>query len=276
MTRSPRSTSIIVLRYETISPFACKSSDFGRPEKGTSKPKPPKKTKRTGPEKSEPVRLWGRCLLKPLRLPVFLNSRLGRNVNSEPIEDLVGPEALEAMQRLVQRREFLVRDAADLFHGLDVLLIERIDDAADFLALRGQANANRTAIDARTLMVEEAEFDQLLQIIGDVGAEIVTARAQFARGQLLVADIIEQQRLHRIDIGTATTIEFILDDIEQAAMQPLHQRQSFEIERLNRALPRAAPDGFRRRCNGFHHDTSPVVVLSTYSTKLLSRLIAAT
>src|ERR1700733_133060 len=195
---------------------------------------------------------------------------------SETIEDLVGPEPLEAMQRLVQRREFLVRDAADLLHGLDVLLIERIDDAADFLALRGQANADRTAIDARTLMIEEAEFDQLLQIIGDVGAEIVAARAQFARGQLLVADVIEQQRLYRIDIGTAATIEFILDDIEQAAMQPLNQRQSFEIERLNRSLPRRALDGFRRRCNGFHHDTSPVVVLSTYSTKLLSRLIATT
>src|SRR5271168_2394566 len=65
--------------------------------------------------------------------------------DSEPIEDLVGPEPLEAMQRLVQRRELLVRDAADLFNGLDVLLVERVDDAADFLALRGQANANRTA-----------------------------------------------------------------------------------------------------------------------------------
>src|SRR5271163_2172859 len=114
---------------------------------------------------------------------------------SKPIQDLVGPEALEPVQRLVQGRELLVRDAADLLHGLDVLLIERIDDAADFLALRGQANTDRTAIDARALMVEEAEFDQLLQIIGDVGAEVVTARTQFARGQFLVADIIEQQRL---------------------------------------------------------------------------------
>src|SRR5216684_3719024 len=92
-------------------------------------------------------------------------------VVSEPVQDLVGPEPLEPVQRLVQSREFLVGDAADLLHGLDVLLIERIDDAADFLALRGQTNTNRTAIDARTLMVEEAEFDQLLQIVGDVGAE---------------------------------------------------------------------------------------------------------
>src|SRR6202043_1934905 len=180
------------------------------------------------------------------------------------------------MQRLVQRRELFVRDAANLLHRLDVLLIERVDDAADFLALRGQANADRTAINARTLMIEEAEFDQLLQIVGDVGAEVVTARTQFTRGQLLVADVIEQERLHRIDIGATATIEFILDDIEQAAMQPLHQRQRFKIERLPRGLTRSAFSSFHRRCNGFHHDTSPVVVLSTYSTKLLSRLIAST
>jgi hypothetical protein len=41
-------------------------------------------------------------------------------------------------------------------------------------------------------------------------------------------------------------------------------------------LPGSAVDGFHRRSNGFDHDTSPVVVLSTYSTKLLSRLIAST
>ena len=76
---------------------------------------------------------------------------------SEAIQDLVGPEALETMQRLVQRRELVVRDAADLLHRLDVLLIERVDDVADFLALRRQADADRAAIDARTLMIEEAE-----------------------------------------------------------------------------------------------------------------------
>jgi hypothetical protein len=58
-------------------------------------------------------------------------------------------------------------------------------------------------------------------------------------------------------------------------MQPLDQRQRFQIERLHR-LAGSALSGFHRRCNGFIHDTSPVVVLSTYSTKLLSRLIAST
>src|SRR5882757_3139417 len=92
---------------------------------------------------------------------------------SEPIQDLVGPEPLEPVQRLVEGREFLVRDAADLLHRLDVLLIQRIDDTADFLALRGQADADRATIDARALMIEEAEFDQLLQVVGDVGAEVI-------------------------------------------------------------------------------------------------------
>ena len=131
---------------------------------------------------------------------------------------------------------------------------------ADFLALRGQADADRAAIDARTLMIEEAELDELLEVVGDVGAEVVAARAQLARGQFLVADVIEQQRLHRIDVGAAAAIEFILDDIEQAAMQPLHQSQCFKIERLHRSLTGRAFSGFHRRCNGFHHDTSPVVV----------------
>src|SRR4051794_14000607 len=69
-------------------------------------------------------------------LPVFFDAGFGQNLssNSEPIQDLVGPETLEPMQRLVERGEFLVGDAADLLHGLDVLLVQRLDDAADFLA----------------------------------------------------------------------------------------------------------------------------------------------
>src|SRR6516165_8293092 len=201
-------------------------------------------------------------------------SRLGP-ISSETIENLVGPEPLEAMQRLVQRRELLIGDAADLLDRLDVLLIQRIDDATDLLALLRQANADRTTINARALMIEEAELDQLLQVVGDVGAEIVAARAQFARGQLLVADIVQEQSLHRIDVGAATAIELVLDNIKQAAMQPLHQRQCFQIERLHGRLAGSTVGGFHRRRNGFHHDTSPVVDLSTYSTKLMSRLIAA-
>ena len=70
-------------------------------------------------------------------------------------------------------------------------------------------------------MIEEAHLDELLQIVGDIGAEIIAARAQLAGGQFLVADIVQKQRLHRIDVGAAAAIEFILDDVEQSAVQTL-------------------------------------------------------
>ena len=62
----------------------------------------------------------------------------------------------------------------------------------------------------------------------------------------------------------------------QAAVQPLYLEALTLVERLHGCLAGSALSGFHRRCNGFHHDTSPVVVLSTYSTKLLSRLITPT
>src|SRR5262245_15424528 len=222
-----------------------------------------------------PMRFMGSIALVLTAAGLFLPP-LGRQF-SETIEDLVGPEPLEAVQRLVQRGELLARDAADLLNRLDVLLVERVDDLADLLALRGQADTHRAAINARALMIKEAKLNELLQIVGDVRAEIVAAGTQLTGSQLLVADVIEQQRLHRIDIGAAAAVEFVLDDVEQAAMQPLNESQSFEIERLHPRLASSTVSGFHRRRNGFHHDTSPVVVfIDTYSTKLLSRLIATT
>ena len=51
-----------------------------------------------------------------------------------------------------------------------------------------------------------AAFDELLEIVRNVRAEVVAARTQLTRGQLLVADVIKQQRLHRIDVGAAAAV----------------------------------------------------------------------
>src|SRR5580704_12366770 len=72
---------------------------------------------------------------------------------SEAIENLVGPEPLEPMQRLVQRRELLGADAADLLDRPHMLLVERIDDVAHLAAFFGELDAHRSAIDPRALMV---------------------------------------------------------------------------------------------------------------------------
>ena len=111
-------------------------------------------------------------------------------------------------------------------------------------------------------MIEEAHLDELLQIVGDVGAEVVAARAQLARGQLLVADVVEQQRLHRIDVGAAAAVELVLDDVEQAPMQPLDQRQGIEIERPDVVELRLTLGGLDRLDNGLHHDAFPCIFVT--------------
>src|SRR5262245_13316066 len=190
----------------------------------------------------------------PARWPGPLYSRCRR---LQPIQDLVGPEALEPVQRLVERGELFAVDAADLLDRADMLLIERLDDVAHLTALVGEPDADRPAIDARALVVEEAHLDELLQIVGDVGAAVVAARAQLARGELLVADVVQEQRLNRIDVSAAAAIELVLDDVEKPAMQPLHQRQGFEIKR-----PDVFEPGFPIRSrldrlgNGLHDDAS--------------------
>src|SRR6185312_3266669 len=102
-----------------------------------------------------------------LRLPARRFHRL------HAVGDGVVPEAIEALQRAVHLLEFVRVDAADLFDRADMALIEARHDFRHFGTLFRQADADRTAVDARALMVDEAEIDQLLEVIGHVGAEIV-------------------------------------------------------------------------------------------------------
>src|SRR5215471_11054743 len=93
----------------------------------------------------------------------------------ETVKNLVVPEPLEAVQRLVQVGELVGIDAADLLHRALVLLVERIDDVVHLAALVGELDAHRAAVDARALVIEEVHLDQLFEIVGDVGAEIIAA-----------------------------------------------------------------------------------------------------
>src|SRR5208283_2354089 len=81
-------------------------------------------------------------------------------------------------------------------------------------------------------------------VVGDVRAEVVAARAQLAGGQLLVADVEQQQRLHGVDVGAAAPIELVLDDVEKAAMQPLDHRQGLKIRGANGRNSSGTRDAF--------------------------------
>src|SRR5262245_15633332 len=72
----------------------------------------------------------------------FAPADLSSKRRSEPIQDLIGPEALEPMQRLVQACELIGRDAADLLDRPHVLLIERTHGLAHVATLVGQLDAH--------------------------------------------------------------------------------------------------------------------------------------
>src|SRR5262245_28575737 len=107
-----------------------------------------------------------RAPVAPRKTAPGRNARVDK-VRLQPVEDLIGPEPLEPVQRLVQRRELVGTDATDLLDRANVLLIKRLDDIAHLATLVGEADADRAAIDARTLMVEEAHLDELLEVVGD-------------------------------------------------------------------------------------------------------------
>jgi hypothetical protein len=91
------------------------------------------------------------------------------------------------------------------------------------------------------------------ELRGGVGTEIVTAGAQLAGGQHLVADIVQELRLHRVDVCAPAAVEFVVDDIEQTPMQALDQDQRFQIMRPDMvearlAFGRARPSWRRFSC----------------------------
>ena len=96
-------------------------------------------------------------------------------------------------------------------------------------ALVGQADAHGAPVDARAVMVQIADIDELLDVVGDVGAEIAPAQRQLADRQLVGPDIEQNQRLDVVDVLNAQTVEFSPHEFEKLAMQPLDQRDHIEI-----------------------------------------------
>src|SRR6185437_2719407 len=189
------------------------------------------------------------------KTPAALGSRGQVNlpaVDLEPIENLVGPEPLKPMQRLIEGGEFFGVDSANLLNSAHVLLVERFDDIANFTALFGELDAHRAPVNARTLVIEECHLNELLEIVGNIRAEVIAARAQLTGRQFLVPDIIQQQCLHRIYIGAATPIELVLDNVEQPAMKPFDQGQGLQVLWPNVIERRLSSGGLDRLRDGFH------------------------
>ncbi len=92
-------------------------------------------------------------------------------------------------------------------------------------------------------MVDEAEVDELLDVVGDVRAQVVATRAQLNGGQFRIADVEEQEGLDGVDVGAALAVELVLDDVQKAAVKTLDEVERFEIERTDRFFLRVESGG---------------------------------
>ena len=78
-------------------------------------------------------------------------------------------------------------------------------------------------------MLDIPVLNQLLEIVGDVGAEIVAPRRQLADGQLVRADIEQNKTLNAVDVVYTGSIKLTAQDFEELAVQSLNQANGFAI-----------------------------------------------
>ena len=172
---------------------------------------------------------------------------------------MVGPEALQSGQCLVELVELLNVKSRDLLHGKKLAVVEGVNALADDLALGRELHPHRAFIGVGALVVNVALLHQFLEIVGHVRALVVAAGFQLPRSQFGVGDIEQQQRLHRIYFLSAVTVKIILDQIKQAPVKALNQGERLHVAALDRIA-----DRFRSCCHFVTH-------LATHLIPCLSR-----
>ena len=78
-----------------------------------------------------------------------------------------------------------------------MFVVKGSDSVVDFSPFAGQADSHGTAVDSRSGMMQKASFDQLLNIVRDIRAEVIAAGAQFACSEFLIANIVKEAGLAR-------------------------------------------------------------------------------
>ena len=72
-------------------------------------------------------------------------------------------------------------------------------------------------------------LDELLEVVGDVRTQVVATLRQLTNRQSVVADVVEDQRLHVVDVTRTDPFEFEFDDLQELPVQTLDQRHRVEV-----------------------------------------------
>src|SRR6266568_6415606 len=146
------------------------------------------------------------------------------------LDEIAGahPEALEPAQRHDDLLQILIGDRG-LRQELDVAAMHDAQLVAQGAPLVGEPDVDRAAVVHRALLHEVVVLDHLLDVVGNVRAQITAPQRQLADGHLGVADVEQHQALHVVDVVDAKPFELQLHDFEKMAVKPLDQRNHLEI-----------------------------------------------
>src|SRR3954465_2112918 len=185
---------------------------------------------------------------------------------SRPLYQIAGPdpEALEPAQRGDDAIEVGLGDGG-LLQQLDVPPVHPAQPIPQRATLIGQLDVDRAAIVHRALLRQIVVLDHLLDVIGDVGAEIAAAQGQLADGHLGVADVEQHHALHVVEVVNAVPVEFQFDNFEKPAVKLFDKGDDLQISLGHNDLL-ASPDQLPNQLN---LATNPVDLSPTLETWLL-------
>ena len=107
--------------------------------------------------------------------------------------------------------------------GEGIVFLEFADVAHDPHGFFRQADAHGAAIVGRPLLLQIPHIDQLLDVVRDVRALVITALHQVADDDLFLSDIGEKQGLNRVDVLDRHPVEFGPEHIEKTPVQAFNE-----------------------------------------------------
>ena len=135
------------------------------------------------------------------------------------------PEPLEPGENFVCCPQVVFRDGVrSKRHGLTVKHILQL--ASDLQSLLRKPRPGRTFVLGRAFPDQVIGLDHLADFIGWVGTEIVTSVREFANGHVVLADVIGDDCLRRVEIAHAFYVEGLTHHFQELAVQPLDHTDS--------------------------------------------------
>src|SRR5271156_2284091 len=152
----------------------------------------------------------------------------GRSADAQLRIGLRRPEALELVEHVAELSEFLGTEP-----GIDqmapVAIEEIVKAQAKRCTLGRHLDPDRSTVVQRTLLHQISRLDHLLQVVRDVGAEVIPPQRQFADRELVAADTVEDQALDVVDVLDAQAIKFELQHVERLTVKAFDYVDSFII-----------------------------------------------